>query len=404
MRKIRFKKPTINWKKLFNYLFLIFLSSLILLTFLIALPLTEKLTDIVAFDLNVQQNFWAKEYFLDLESENSDDINKSKNTLFKRLNNYGVEEISITETDNLLKVYVKTTKPENYVDELIRNPYQYSIVTRKEDVDFEDEENQLAQYLAENYNSTEFDHKIFRNIYITELPSTSGEDSYFGIAKPWPHKKASFDNFLNEYADQYVGISIDGFVTPVYIPSDANIFAIPLGAQEDTIEVIDLLYNSGNIPTTYVITRENSVDVKSYDINYIEVTVAIFVSILVIYAYMLFVNMYSKEMVMRSLFITLFSLAMFLTFLKISTLPINIFILTIDAIILIILSNILQQNNESRISILIITLFLGFIFKFLGIGYLILLGNHLIILSVILFLSIFIGNLYIDKINTYFKK
>jgi preprotein translocase subunit SecD len=404
MRKIRFKKLTVSWDKFFNYLSLILLSSVILLTFLIALPLTEKLTDIAAFDLNVKQPFWAKEYFLELESNQANAINKTKNVLFRRLNDYGVEEISITETDELLKIYVKTTKPEEYVNELVKNPYRYNVVTRKEDVDFEDEENQLAPYLVENYNSTEFDYKTFRNIYVTQLPSSSGEDSYFGIAKPWPTKKTSFDKFLDKYTDKYVGVNIDGFVTPVYISSDTNIFAIPLSAQEDAIEAIDLLYNSGNIPTTYQIIEENSIGIESYDLNYIEITIAIFISILAIYTYIYFTKIYSKKMVIRSLFITLFSLAMLLTFFKISTIPINIFILTIDAIVLIILSNILQQNNESRINILVATLLIGIIFKFLGIGYLKLLGNHLIILSIILFISIFIGTLYINKINTYFKK
>ena len=173
MKKLKFKKLkfNINWKIFFNYILLIFLTSLILLNFLIALPLTESIAEIRAFDLNIVDDYWSKEYILNLDTEDNSQIRETKNILFRRLNNYGVEEASIYEEGSQLRVVVKTSKNQTYVDELVRNPYQYKLVTRKEEVDFESEENTLAPYLAENYNETEFDASIFRKGALANLAS-----------------------------------------------------------------------------------------------------------------------------------------------------------------------------------------------------------------------------------------
>ena len=403
MKKIRFKKLTINWTNFFNYIFLVSLSSVILLTFLIALPFTEKLTDIAAFDLNIADTIWEKEYILNIESEDSKDIQKTKNILFKRLNDYGVEEVSISEKSNQLKITVKTTKGETYVDELIKNPYIYKIVSRKEDVDFEDTENPYAIYFADNYNETEFDSTSFRNIYITKLTTSSGDKSYFGIAKTWPSTTKDFKTFLQENESQYLGVDIDGFVTPVYI-SDPSVFAIPLTSDGESLDIVKILYNDGSIPTSYEFADENLLETLNLDINYVEVTVALFISIILIYLYLYFMKKYSTDMVFRSLFTTLFSLAILLSSLKISSIPIQLSILIIDAVITIILTNSLQQNQESRNIITISSFFIGILFSILGVGYLRILGNQLVMISIISFLSVTIGNLYINKVSIYFKK
>lgn len=403
MTRIRFKKININWNSSFNYLFLIILSSFILLTFLIALPLTESITDAVAFDLNTKEDFWSKEYLLELESDNQSDIIKTKNILFKRLNRYGVEEVSIFEENTQLRVVIKTTQAQTYVDQLITSPYQYSIVTRKEDVDFENEEDFLAPYLAENYEDTEFDSSIFRNIHITELPNSSGEKSYFGIVKVFPRNAQKFEDFVTKYQDDYLGIKIDDFVTPIFI-NDPNLISIPIGAQDDGIEAIDILYNSGNIPISYTVSEQNELEVGSLDINYVEVTVALFVSIIAIYLYSYFTGFYEKSSTLRVMFLVLLSLATFLSFLKISFIPIHTFILIIDAVVLIMLTNLIKQNPESRLALFIGTLVIGLIFKYLGIGYLKYLGSHIAIISVISFLSVNLGDYYLNKMSAYFKK
>ncbi len=403
MRKIRIKTPTIKWGEFLNYVFLILLSSLLLLNFLIALPLTEKITDVTAFDLNTVEDMWGQEYMLQLESEDPADIRKTKSVLFKRLNDYGVEETSIFRDENILTVRVKTSKSQTYVNELVRNPYRYSIVTRKEEVDFEDEENQLAPYLAENYNETQFDSTTFRNIYVTQLPDSSGTDSYFGIAKPWLNKAGEFKKFLQEYEGEYIGVNIDGFVTPLYI-SDPSVFAITLNADDQSVEAIDVLYNSKRIPTTYEVINQKIIEVNNFNIDYIEVTIALFISIIAIYLYVYFMNIYSRYEIVKSLSTTLLSLATFLTFLKLRFVPVHGFVLLIDAVLLILLTNIINHNPESRNNILVGSFTIAIIFYLLGIGYLKILGGDLIVVSLVSFLSVAIGNFYINKIIEYFKK
>jgi hypothetical protein len=406
MKKLKFKKIkfNINWKNFFNYILLILLTSLILLNFLIALPLTESIAEIRAFDLNVVNDYWSKEYVLELDSENSAEIRKTKNILFRRLNNYGVEEVSVYQENSQLRVVVKTSKDQTYVDELVRNPYQYSLVTRKEEVDFEREENTLAPYLVENYNETEFDASAFRNIYITELPNSSGDKSYFGIAKPWANRSGQLKDFLSEYMEQYIGVDIDGFVTPIYVNDPSQLAIVITAENEEGVEAINLLYNSGNIPVGYELTSQNELDVKKFDVNYIEITVAVFVSILAIYIYRYFTKIQSKKETIKTMFVTLLSLAMFLSVLKIINSPVHIFILLIDAVVIILFSNILYQNPESRYPLLISAFLIGLVFKYLGIGYLRIWGSDLLMISIVSFISILLVNLFINKLSFYFKK
>lgn len=418
MKKIRFKKIQINWGSFFDYLVLIILSSLILVNILIALPLTEKLTDIVAFDLNISQDYWSKEYFLDLESNDINDIQKTRNVISKRLNQYGVEEFSIylindedntkvdeeeNIIDNDLHIIVKTTQPQIYVEELIRNPYQISIVTRKSEVDFNNEEDPYAQYMGSNYDSTEYDNSIFRNIHMALLPDSNGTDSYFGLAKVWIGKKASFTNFLKEYNNQYIGIEIDGFVTPMYI-SETNIFAIPLSADETTIKAIDILYNSGNIPTSYTISSQEDLDTEVLELNYIEISIALFVIIVGVYLYLYISKLYSRQTLTLSLISTLLSIATILTIAKITYVPLNPVILLIEAILVIVLTRAVVNNWESRYLITSSVFTISVIFNLIGIGYTKMLAKELITASLLVLLIAIFTKYFVNKIKRYFKK
>ena len=195
MKKIRFKFNKINWKEIFNYFVSVVISASILALVLISLPLTEKVSSSASYDLvNKNNMYWSKEYILELNTSQSSNIQKDtanlKSVLQKRLRNFDVEQSSITsyqEDDKYyLKVEIQTSKEQELVEQLIKNPFIINIVTKKDDVNYEDTENPLIPYLEENYNKTEFTRKDFRTIYITKLKNTSGEYSYFGIFKAWP--------------------------------------------------------------------------------------------------------------------------------------------------------------------------------------------------------------------------
>ena len=71
--KIRFKKP--NWQLFFKSFLLTLLSAIFITSILIALPLTEKISDKVTFNLNTKDSkYWSKEYNLVLDTKEKRDV------------------------------------------------------------------------------------------------------------------------------------------------------------------------------------------------------------------------------------------------------------------------------------------------------------------------------------------
>ena len=136
-------KLDINIKKALGYLLLTVITSLLITSILIALPLTEKLSSKTNFNLNTKNgSYWSKEYFVKVESTNNKDIEKTRDIIFKRLDSFGVEEISIykedpSESSTKLRIVVNSTKNEGLVSQLIKNRFQIAVLTKKDEVDFE---------------------------------------------------------------------------------------------------------------------------------------------------------------------------------------------------------------------------------------------------------------------------
>ena len=184
MKKIKFKFKKINWRGIFNYFISVVISATILALILISLPLTEKVSSSASYDLvNKNSIYWSKEYILELNTSQSSNIQKDiaelKSVLQKRLKQFDVEQSLITsyqENDKYyLKVEIQTSKEQELVEQIIKNPFIINIVTKRDDVNYEDTENPLIPYLEENYNKTEFTRKDFRTVYITKLKNTSGD-------------------------------------------------------------------------------------------------------------------------------------------------------------------------------------------------------------------------------------
>jgi hypothetical protein len=119
-------KLDINIKKALGYLLLTVITSLLITSILIALPLTEKLSSKTNFNLNTKNgSYWSKEYFVKVESTNNKDIEKTRDIIFKRLDSFGVEEVSIykenpSESSTNLRIVVNSTKNEGLVSQLIK--------------------------------------------------------------------------------------------------------------------------------------------------------------------------------------------------------------------------------------------------------------------------------------------
>ena len=411
MKKIRFKFNKINWKEIFNYFVSVVISASILALVLISLPLTEKVSSSASYDLvNKNNMYWSKEYILELNTSQSSNIQKDtanlKSVLQKRLRNFDVEQSSITsyqEDDKYyLKVEIQTSKEQELVEQLIKNPFIINIVTKKDDVNYEDTENPLIPYLEENYNKTEFTRKDFRNVYVTKLKNTSGEYSYFAIFKAWPWS-SKWNEFLNKYIGQTVGVSIDGFVTPVQINED-KIFAPSVSAiDEQYAKVTSILYNSGVSPMSYSTIKEEEKPLNIAEVDYIKLTEGILIAILFIYVYLLVVEKTRKSIILKSGVATVLTVSSWITYLKLSATPVDIFILALEVIVVAAIIRMIAENIDSRVHITLLLTFTSLLCILLGFGYVKIFANDLLILIILSNLSLLISTYYISKVRKSLK-
>lgn len=404
-------KPKFDIKHLLNNLFLIIATSIIFTTVLVALPLTEKITERTSFDLVTKENqYWSKEYTLELQTTDKKSIERVRNIIFRRLNRFGVENIKITnigkevregEEVTVIKVLVNTTKNPNLVKELVANQFQIRIVVRKEEVDFFDEEEPFAYLFAENYEPTGWDRTNFRNIHITELKTTDNTYTYFAIFKPWISKQADFTKLLDTYRGEYLGIDIDGFVSPYLVPLESQkIFAIPLNYQsEEDVEAINILYNSGIISTSYSLVNEEDLEPKVIKVNYVGISIGFVVSLLLTYLSLVLLKHDDVNMVKKALLASILTICIYLSILKIFNIPVDTFLLPIVAILTFLLIKTVVVNLDSvvYIEIALITVFL--IVKTVGYGYAEILANHLIWLVLLSKVSLIASEWYLNKLK-----
>lgn len=401
--KINFKiKPVLN------YISVILVTSLAITAGLIALPLTEKLSERTTFNLLPKEEFYSSaEYYLSLETIEKKEIEETRDIFFKRLNRFGVEKVSIQKTDQdststTLRIVVNTTRDLGFVRELILNKYNVTILEKKDDVDFFESEDPYAYLSPDNYDSTEWTKADFRNIHVTELRTTDNNYSTFAILKPWPSKQGAFNDFLDQNKGDYVGVSTDGSVIPYLVPLEGdNLFAVPLPVEEETqVEAISILYNSGTIPTDYSMIEENRLDPQVINIDHIKVSIGLFVSMILVYLYILLTKKATLEMLAVPFLATLLTLSVYISVLKFFNIPIDTFLLPIIGIIIAALIKMVSANDDSIFYIegaFLVTLSVILLF---GYGYMQILATHLFPLVVLSKVSLIVSSWYINKLRS----
>ena len=412
MKITKLKLKKVNTSGFFKYLLSVLISSIILALVLISLPLTERVTSSATYDLtNKSKLYWSKEYTLEIDTATSigaqKEIDEIKSILQKRLRRIGVEESSIYsyEAENItyLNLSVQTSKEKELVESLIKSPFIVNIVTRKADIDFENPEDPIAPYLAENYESTEFTRNSFRNIYVTQLKNSANEYSYFALFKTWPWD-SNWKNFLEENSGQTVGVSIDDFVTPVQIPTDQSLFAVSVAATEaDYAKVVSILYNSGQMPITYSVLSEKEIPIDIAEIDYIKLTEGILIAVILIYLYLFLIDKTPKDILLLSGLSTILTIAAWIAYLKISETPTDIFILALEVITLVAMIRIIAENIESRMIVTILLALISSVSVVLGSGYIRIFAYDLLILLLLSNLSLYISKYYIDNVRKSLK-
>lgn len=409
--KIKIKK--INFKYILNYLFVILLTSFILVTILISLPLTERVSSQVTYDLKTKSElYWAKDYTLQLDIWDRTDkekiLDRTTSTLYQRLSKYGVEKVDMyTFTQNEMEyidIHVQSSLPQEYVEELIRSPFIVKVVTRDPEVDFEDPENPYAIYLAENYLDTEFTRDSFRNIYITKLKNSANEYSYFALFKTWPWE-SQWKVFLEDYQGQEVGVSVDGFVTPVQIPTTKPIvFAAPISTEKkEEAKLINLLYNTRGISEPYTLIDQQQIPIENIEGDYIKILEGVLLATIVIYAYLFLIEKTPKKILMVSALSTVITISLWVTYLKIMNLPTDVFLLAIEILSMIAILRITTENSESKIVVNVLLALIASLVAILGTGYAKIFASDLFVLLMLGIISQQIAWFYTTKVKNILK-
>jgi len=69
MKKVKIKFDNLQIGPLLSYLFLILVSSLLIVIGLISLPLTEQIKEEISYNLTTKDDlYWSKEYILELDT------------------------------------------------------------------------------------------------------------------------------------------------------------------------------------------------------------------------------------------------------------------------------------------------------------------------------------------------
>lgn len=409
----KIKAGKIDFKYLINFFLVILLTSFILVCILIALPLTETFSSNITYDLKTKSEmYWAKEYLLEIDNSDAREKNKQiddiKSVLYRRLSKLGVEKVDMANySENgkeYILIHVQSSLTQMFVDELIRSPFLLEVVTRNPEIDFEDPENPYAIYLAENYLPTGFARESFRNIYVTKLRNSSNEYSYFALYKTWPWN-TEWNNFLNLYKGQEVGVSIDGFVTPIQVPATEPIlFALPVSTLErEEAELISILYNSGVVPVTYSLVDQQEVPIENVEADYIKLIQGIIIAVVVIYAYLLLIDKTEKKTLIVSALTTIITISIWIAYLKIAVIPVDIFLLAIEVIVMVAILRITTENTESRIIVTVLLALIASLVAILGTGYAKIFASNLFVLLILGNISEQIARFYTFKVRKLLK-
>lgn len=391
----------LNIKPLLNYVLIIIASSLFLAAIFIALPFTEKYISKVSYNLNTKTtSYWSKEYVLSTSDTNSDVVENTRDIIYKRLRSFGVEQINSSVEEGKIKFTVTTYKDQQLVDTLVTDKFDINIVTRKSDVNYDDPDNPYTYLLASNYDATDWTRDKFRNVYITKLRTNSGTYAYFAIFKLWPNKVEDFNNFLSKYDGQYIGISTDGFVTPYLVSTSNKTFAVSISTEDlETVKAMSILYNSGVIKTNYSLDSQETLSPDIPSVNYIQLTIGIFIAIIILYTCLFVTQPFARKVLLKSMLATILTISIYISFLKIAQIPVDTFILPIEAILAITLTRVLAQNKDSILCIEIMILLACTAMIFLGNGYISIIGQDMLILTVLSKLCLLLSAWYINKVK-----
>lgn len=383
---MKIRLPRFNFKTIFRYILLLISTSIIFTFIAVSFPQTEKIIDTQRFDLKLlDKELTAKQYILDLTFQPEQIVNKwklvnqTKDTIYNRLTKFGVEYTRIEykdteENKGQLIVSVYTTKDQSTIQSILSQRGEIKLVVKKEEANFENEEDPYARYLETNYNDSGLTRNDFRTIFVTQLKTTAGDEAYFGIFKPWMWNTKKYDDFLKNNSGKEGGMSIDGFVTPTTIPVyqgvSANqakpIFAIGIANDQSVANNQDIILNSGVIPLEYSYKEVSDLEINNINFDLYRVFgLVILASIIVT----ILLNMSDIKVSNQSILSISLIFMLYVSYLKILSIPILSLSLIIGAIFLVLMNLIIENSEDSIKSYILLSLpLIGLYFSNLSIN------------------------------------
>ncbi len=415
-----------NTSSIFSYFVVILLSSLTLASLFFALPKTEKiqLFGEQRFDLNKKEDsYWKEEFILELKIQPKDravrskKIEDTKNIIYRRLRKAGVEEIQILnheyereipeameEEENFIKEYLKvtvqTSKDKQLISRILTSRGYLRIVTKQEHLDTLADADKLQLYLPENYDDTPWTRHEFRTILIKKLVNADGGRSYFAIFKPWMTNRGAFEEFLTNLEGETIGISMNQLITPIEVREDSSkLFAWGIGDSDDDAFFYDVVLNTGVVPVDFMSVERNEKTPDIFEIDHVQVTLAILVSMLILIGFLYTREKERKEDVYQFAFsmILLFSLSF--TILKIWQIPVDLFLLIPASVLTIVYAKVLYFSEYDCRKITLFALVIAGIMFLLGTGYIPILGKHLFFAIILFFFVQYLTKEYFKHIK-----
>lgn len=373
-------------RKVLSVVLLAFITAFFISSAFVALPLTERINKAAGFDLIIKDNVYEKEYLLDVriprnKADRADEyVNKTKNVLFNRLRKINTEKILIKESENSkegdenyfyrrLNVKVRTNVIEDQLDALVTSRSNLVLVVPKEGFNPNTAQNQIDQFLASNYVSTDFNRATFRNVYIKKLPTQGGTEAYFAVFKVWPHKSSEFDNFMDEYAGQIIGVKVDDFVTPVTVPlaydkslagtqTGGKVFSVTVASTPEQAKIADILYNSGFIPQSYEVSSQSRTNIERINVNYTNVFLATLAGLALVFIYIYYRNERSLGKVVSFAALSIVTVSTWIAALKLLKVEVDPELLMLEVLSILILIKLASYRSYNFFKIEIMSLLL----------------------------------------------
>jgi hypothetical protein len=390
------------------------LTAIFITIFFISIPFTENYIAQYTYNLSLKSQLYSYERFkIELEDKGQSDNYIS--IVKSRLTQAEIERFNIEKKDDeSIEVMTWSTKDQYMIQSLLSTDGSVTIMTLKEGIDLNDENNIIAAYIEDSYDKTDINRDYFRRIIVRQSPTSQGGLAYFLVFKPTIDKQDEIEAFITNNQGKQIGINIFGYVTPYQV--NGPDLVVGVGSDEKDKLLSSAIFNTKPIGTKITTTSEETQsNVQPYGFfefinnNYSNLT-AVFALLTVLAAIILGVlnkNKYRVSLIM--LFSTILTLSIWLAYLKITNSAIDLFTIIVCGVVIIInnFASSLIKSIDARVikllAIIAITILAPLLVPLFitGVGFVDIIANKLIWVILLSEVILELFKLYLQNLTIY---